>query len=110
MSDRKRKMIDGQIEKNLKRRVSYKEIPPEQKETLLEHRRLQYAARRHAFSENSQANTSNQPCASSEAQIVIPEQTASSIQDNPSTSRNAIWTDEELKIPSSTPHIRIYTP
>ncbi|MCE5166411.1 hypothetical protein HAX54_018964, partial [Datura stramonium] len=44
-------MIDGQIEKNLKHRIAYKEMPPEQKEELLQHRRQQYAARKHAISE-----------------------------------------------------------
>ncbi|MCD9643941.1 hypothetical protein HAX54_031833, partial [Datura stramonium] len=110
MSDRKRQMIDSQIEKNLKCCIAYKEMPPEQKEELLQHHRQQYAARKHAISKKFHASTSNQPDASSEPQIVISEQTTFSIQDNPSTSRNGYENmAQTLDIQAITPELPDWT-
>ncbi|XP_059290852.1 uncharacterized protein LOC132044375 [Lycium ferocissimum] len=136
MSDRKRKTNDTQMEKNLRCRIAYKEMPPDQKAALLERRRVEYAARRHTLSENSTPNYSTQKSMISGQPTL--GQPALFIRETPSSSRSdlsnfyialkcdsaldqrtynlpsvsevaAIWTDEELDSPASTPHIRVYT-
>lgn len=52
---------NSQIARSLRRRTTYKEMSPEQKATLLQQRRAEYATRKHHSSEISTATCSTQP-------------------------------------------------
>ncbi|OIT39335.1 hypothetical protein A4A49_64212 [Nicotiana attenuata] len=104
MSSNKRKMDEDLIdhttghpylraennERNLRRRIAYREMPPEEKAALLERCRTEYAARKCCLSGISSAKPSDQSHSSSESQRMIPGQAATFIRDIPSSFRNDI--------------------
>nr|XP_033508622.1 uncharacterized protein LOC104120872 [Nicotiana tomentosiformis] len=95
MSSNKRKMDEDQIdhttghpylraensERNLRRCIAYREMPPDKKAVLLERRQTEYVARKRRLSEIFSANPSDQSHSSFESQRMIPGQAATFIRD-----------------------------